>query len=135
MPPPMCSAEAGSAATCWRWSSAIRATSRRQGVSLQWRTRRASSATRSTQATFGLSGNGRASGTSGSWERTIADMEERDEALELAREVVRRLEANEPLAPVVLTARRLADLEGDNIRSWWLAMELAGLDAPRPTDE
>jgi hypothetical protein len=62
-------------------------------------------------------------------------MDERDEGLELAREVVRRLEAGEPLAPVVLTARRLADLEGDRIRSWWLALELAGLDAPRPAGE
>jgi len=62
-------------------------------------------------------------------------MDERDEALELARDVVRRLEAGEQLAPVVLMARRLADLEGDKIRSWWLAMELAGLDAPRPTGD
>jgi hypothetical protein len=60
------------------------------------------------------------------------EVEERDEAQELARQILQRLEAGEPLAPVVLAARRLADLEGDKMRSAWLAEELAGLDAPRP---
>jgi hypothetical protein len=59
-------------------------------------------------------------------------MDERDDTQDLAREILRRLEAGDPLAPIVLAARRLADLEGDKLRSTWLALELAGLDAPNP---
>lgn len=57
------------------------------------------------------------------------------EADGLALDILKRLEAGEPLSAVALSALRLADSQGDDIHRTWIAAEITGIEESRQPRE